>query len=89
MEKQIEELFFSGVIKENQEAVITNMRHREALEDAYKSLLLVRQSLENHMPEDFYSIDMMGAYTALGYIVGEEVGDDLVQEIFSKFCMGK
>ena len=65
------------------------MRHREALEDAYKSLLLVRQSLENHMPEDFYSIDMMGAYTALGYIVGEEVGDDLVQEIFSKFCMGK
>lgn len=89
LEKQIEELFFSGVIKENQEAVITNMRHREALEDAYKSLLLVRQSLENHMPEDFYSIDMMGAYTALGYIVGEEVGDDLVQEIFSKFCMGK
>lgn len=89
LEKQIEELFFSGVIKENQEAVITNMRHREALEDAHKSLLLVRQSLTEHMPEDFYSIDLMGAYTALGYIVGEEVGDDLVQEIFSKFCMGK
>jgi len=89
LERQIEELFFSGVIKENQEAVITNMRHKEALENAHKSLLLVRQSLEAHMPEDFYSIDLMGAYTALGFIVGEEVGDDLVQEIFSKFCMGK
>lgn len=89
LEKQIEELFFSGVIKENREAVITNMRHKEALENAHKSLLLVRQSLEAHMPEDFYSIDLMGAYTALGFIIGEEVGDDLVQEIFSRFCMGK
>lgn len=87
--EQIEELFFSGAIKENRETVITNMRHKEALEDARKSLLLVKQSLMSHMPEDFYSIDLMEAYTALGYIVGEEVGDDLVQEIFSKFCMGK
>lgn len=87
--EQIEELFFSGMIKENHEAVITNMRHKAALEDADKSLLLVKQSIESHMPEDFYSIDLMGAYTALGFIIGEEVGDDLVQEIFSKFCMGK
>ena len=59
------------------------------MEEAGKSLLLVRQGLEARMPEDFYSIDLMGAYTALGSIVGEEVGEDLVQEIFSKFCMGK
>lgn len=89
LEEMIEELFFQGVIKENNELTITNMRHNQAMEQAYESLLMVRQSLDNHMPEDFYSIDLMSAYTALGYIIGEEVEDDLVQEIFSKFCMGK
>lgn len=89
LEELIEELFFHGIIKENNELVITNMRHKQALEEAHESLLLVQQSLDNHMPEDFYSIDLMNAYTALGFIIGEEVGDDLVQEIFSKFCMGK
>lgn len=49
----------------------------------------VQGSLENDMPEDFYSIDLMNAYASLGRIIGEEVGDDLVNEIFSKFCMGK
>lgn len=89
LEELIEELFFHGMIKENNELVITNIRHKQALEEAHESLLLVQQSLDNHMPEDFYSIDLMNAYTALGFIIGEEVGDDLVQEIFSKFCMGK
>lgn len=49
----------------------------------------VEKSLEMDMPEDFYSIDLMSAYASLGRIIGEEVGDDLVNEIFSKFCMGK
>ena len=89
LEEIIEELFFKGIIKENSELMITNMRHKQALMEAYESLLLVQQSLNNHMPEDFYSIDLMSAYTALGHIIGEEVEDDLVQEIFSKFCMGK
>lgn len=89
LEELIEELFFQGMIKENNELLITNMRHKQALEEAHESLLLVQQSLDNHMPEDFYSIDLMNAYTALGFIIGQEVGDDLVQEIFSKFCMGK
>lgn len=89
LEEYIQELFFQGAIRENAEAIITNVRHREALIEAYDSLLLVRQGLQAHMPEDFYYIDLMGAYTALGYILGEELGEDLVQEIFSKFCMGK
>lgn len=87
--KEIEKLFFDGELKGNREAVITNLRHKEALEEAGKSLLLVRQGLEARMPEDFYSIDLMNAYTALGRIIGEAVEDDLVEEIFSKFCMGK
>lgn len=87
--KVIQELFFSGEIQSDNEVVITNMRHKEAIREAYDSLLMVKKSLENEMPEDFYSIDLMNAYSSLGYIIGEEVGDDLVNEIFSKFCMGK
>ena len=41
------------------------------------------------MPEDFYTIDFKDAYASLGKITGEEVGEDLINEIFSKFCMGK
>lgn len=89
LENVIEEMFFHGKIKENDEIVITNIRHKQALEETKKSLLLVMQSIQDHMPEDFYSIDLMNAYAALGRIIGEEVDDDLVEEIFSKFCMGK
>ena len=49
----------------------------------------VLASIENQMPEDFYSIDLMDAYESLGSITGETIGEDLVNEIFSKFCMGK
>lgn len=85
----VKNMFFHGEIRQNDELVITNIRHREALRKAYDSLLLVIKSIENGMPEDFYSIDLMNAYASLGRIIGEEVDDDLVEEIFSKFCMGK
>lgn len=85
----IKDMFFHGKLSYNDEVCITNMRHKEAIEDAKESMMQVRKSLEMDMPEDFYSIDMMSAYASLGTIIGEEVGDDLVNEIFSKFCMGK
>lgn len=88
-EDTIKNMFFSGDLKNNKEIIITNMRHKEALQDAYQSLQLVKKSIEDGMPEDFYSIDLMNAYASLGLIIGEEVGEDLVNEIFSKFCMGK
>lgn len=88
-ENVIKEMFFQGQIKANDEVIITNLRHKEALMDARDSLNMVMNSLENHMPEDFYSIDLMSAYASLGTIIGEEVGEDLVNEIFAKFCMGK
>ena len=88
-EEKIKEMFFKGEISFNDEVVITNMRHKEAIMNAYDSMLQVRTSLENDMPEDFYSIDLMSAYASLGTIIGEEVGEDLVNEIFAKFCMGK
>ena len=88
-ENQIKDMFFNGQISFNDEVYITNMRHKEALMDSLKSLKLVKSSIEDEMPEDFLSIDLMSAYASLGTIIGEEVGEDLVNEIFSKFCMGK
>ena len=85
----IKSMFFSGKISFNDEVYITNARHKEALEEAAQSLSMVRRSIEDGMPEDFFSIDLMAAYASLGKITGEEVGEDLVNEIFSKFCMGK
>jgi tRNA modification GTPase len=82
-------MFFGGEIAVNDEIYITNQRHKEALVEAYNSINLVLKSLEDGMPEDFYSIDLMSAYASLGRIIGEEVEDDLVNKIFSEFCMGK
>ena len=89
LEKQIERMFFSGKIGQDDQVCITNERHRAALEDADQSLSLVLNSIEDGMPEDFWSIDLMGACDALGKITGETAGEDLVNEIFSSFCMGK
>lgn len=87
--KKIKEMFLQGEIDFNEDIMITNLRHKNLLEEAVESLKMVEQSIENQMPEDFYSIDLMSAYASLGYIIGEEVEEDLVNEIFSKFCMGK
>lgn len=89
LEETMKEMFIHGKIDMNEEVTITNIRHKEALMESKDSLMLVKQSLLDEMPEDFYSIDLMNAYAALGKIIGEEVGEDLVNEIFSKFCMGK
>lgn len=88
-EETVRKMFFHGEISFDNEVYITNIRHKEMLENAKDSLVMVKKSLEDNMPEDFYSIDLMSAYASLGLIVGEEVSDDLVDEIFSKFCMGK
>lgn len=89
LEKAIREMFFQGEISFDDEVYITNARHKAALEEAEKSLEMVTESIETGMPEDFFSIDLMGAYEALGRILGESLGEDLVNEIFSKFCVGK
>jgi tRNA modification GTPase len=87
--KLLNDMFFHGHLSYNDEVYITNMRHKEALEQSSSSLQLVRKSIADGMPEDFYSIDLMAAYEQLGYIIGESVEDDLVDTIFREFCMGK
>ena len=88
-EETLKKMFFHGEISFNDEVYITNMRHKAAIQDAYSSLQKVIVSIDNDMPEDFYSIDLLDAYESLGSITGETIGEDLVNEIFSKFCMGK
>lgn len=89
LEERIREMFYQGIISFNDEIYITNIRHKQLLADATESLKLVKNSIEQQLPEDFYSIDLMNSYELLGEIIGESVSDDLVNEIFSKFCMGK
>ena len=89
LEETIKKMFFRGEISFDDEVYITNARHKTALVEALESLKMVRESIETGMSEDFFSIDLMSAYESLGKIVGESVGEDLVNEIFSRFCVGK
>lgn len=89
LENAIKELFFHGKVELNDEVYITNARHKAALSNAKDSLNMVLDSIAMEMPEDFYSIDLMNTYEELGNILGKSLGEDLVNEIFSKFCTGK
>ena len=89
LENTIKDMFFNGEVSFNDEIYITNIRHKNLKNQSIISLKHVLNSISDGMPEDFYSIDLMSAYESLGLIIGESVEDDLVEEIFSKFCMGK
>ena len=89
LEEILNQMFLDGKLSFNDQVYITNLRQIEALKSAKMSIEKVIESIDRQMPEDFYSIDLMDAYESLGSITGETVGEDLVNEIFSKFCMGK
>ena len=89
LETMVKDMFLKGDISFNDQIYITNIRQKNALSEALESMKKVIQSIDDGMPEDFYSIDLMDAYDSLGSITGESVGEDLINEIFSKFCMGK
>ena len=89
LEETIQGMFYEGNLNFNDEVMITNVRHKTALADTLASLNMVVQSIHDGMPEDFLTIDLMDAYEQLGSIIGEAVEDDLVNEIFRKFCTGK
>lgn len=89
LENTVKEMFFSGNIDVNEEIYITNARHKNLLKEALNSLKLVKEGIAMGMSEDFLTIDLMTAYEKLGLIIGEAVEDDLANQIFAKFCMGK
>lgn len=88
-EDAIKEMFFAGEIDFNDQIYITNARHKQNISDALDSIRMVKSSIENRMPEDFFTIDLMNSYQSLGSVIGEAVTEDLTDKIFSSFCMGK
>ena len=85
----IKSKFLSNDISYNDELYITNLRHKNLLSDCIEALEKVIESIDMQMGEDFFTIDMMQAYSSLGKIIGEELEDDIVNKIFEEFCMGK
>lgn len=87
--EKIEEMFISGNTGYNDEIVITNERHLYLIDKTTESLNMVLDGINQKIPEDLISIDLMNSYDSLGSITGEKTDDDIIEEIFSKFCMGK
>lgn len=85
----IGKMFLSDGSAYREEVYITQARQVESLRAAVRSLELVIKSIDDKMTEDFFSSDLMDAYSCLGNIIGEETDEDLFDMIFSKFCMGK
>lgn len=85
----IEKLCKLNEINSQNGAVITNMRHKSALINAYEALVRASNAIFAGMPTDIASIDIMGAISALGEITGETVSESVVNDIFHNFCVGK
>lgn len=84
----IKELFFKGEVKAK-EIMVTNSRHKEALIKAEESLKFAINALDNTFAIDLASIDLRNAWSHLGEISGDTVEEDIIDKIFSKFCLGK
>lgn len=87
--KTVQNLFSLGAVTGNQQAVIINMRHKQAVLAAIKSLTAARETLRAGLPTDLLSVDLRDALSALGTITGQTVSDEIVDTIFSRFCLGK
>lgn len=89
LNQKIETLFFNGEINISEDTLITNERNKNSLFNAIKSLENVLNTIENLMPEDFLSMDLIEAYRYLGEITGASLDEDVIDKIFSEFCLGK
>jgi len=86
---KVKKLFFDGEIDVDDEVIISNERNKASLLNARKSLLNVIETINERMPQDFISMDLLDAYNFLGEIIGEKVDEDVIDKIFSEFCLGK
>lgn len=87
--ERIEKLFFEDQIDVNEDILISNERNKNSLYNSIESLKNVLTTIENKMPEDFISMDLIEAYRYLGEITGESLDEDVIDKIFSEFCLGK
>ncbi len=89
LENAVRDMFLIGEIDMDNQVYITNARHKDALDKAAASLDEVNASISSGMPEDCWSIDLKNAYDSLSVVTGESVTEDLIDQIFSQFCLGK
>ena len=88
LERHISQLFLGGALSPDGD-VITRARHEHLLAKALAHLQAALDAIQNQLPEDLVAIDLSAAYAALGEILGEAVGDDILDRIFAEFCVGK
>ncbi|MBP3255435.1 MAG: tRNA uridine-5-carboxymethylaminomethyl(34) synthesis GTPase MnmE [Clostridia bacterium] len=86
---EIENLFQIKDMTTGEEIIITNIRHKNQIENAIKSIENAKKSINDNMPIDIISISIIQCLEDLSKITGENVSEDIINEIFSKFCLGK
>ena len=69
--------------------IVTNIRHKGQIDEAIKSLNEVKNTIKNHMPIDITEIYLKQVLADLEKITGDDISEDIINEIFSKFCLGK
>lgn len=89
LEDKIEEQVYSGRISRSDDVLVNNVRHIELLHKAEDSLKAARKILESGEAMDFAEIDIREAYEVLGEITGDTVSEDIIDEVFARFCLGK
>jgi tRNA modification GTPase len=89
LEEAIKTMFFAGQVELNDQTYVSNARHIRLLEQAKASIIEVMNGIEQGVPLDMAEIDMKNAWQSLGEVIGEAVAEDLIDQIFSQFCLGK
>ena len=87
--ERFKEMFLSGDVEAKESVMINNVRHKNMLAKAIEALDRASVTIETRMPEDFISMDLQDALTALGEITGDSVDDEIIDRIFTRFCLGK
>ncbi|MDO4396402.1 MAG: GTP-binding protein, partial [Clostridia bacterium] len=89
IEKKIVDLVYGGKISQNNNVMVTNVRHKDILEKSRQSISDAINMINLHEALEFIEIDVNSAYESLGEIIGETVQDDIINEVFARFCLGK
>ena len=89
VEEEIVNMVYSGSVRQNDSLMVTNVRHKNLLEQAKSSLADAQSMTAAREAMDFIEVDLKSAYDSLGEITGETVSDDIINEVFSRFCLGK
>lgn len=89
LEETIVKMVYGGEVKHQDRSMVTNVRHKNALDRAFNSMEDASAAISKGLPLDFIEVDVKNAWEFLGEITGDIVGEDLIDKIFANFCLGK